>query len=65
MGRGNPPNQNHQPPICFVIRGNGVCRSYAWVQARDLESARARLAPLFPGCELVPAPQDEVPRHAS
>lgn len=65
MGRGNSSNQEHQPAICFVIQGKGMCRSYAWVQARDLESARARLAPLFPGCELIPAPANEVPMHVS
>lgn len=63
MAHAPPPTLERQPPMCFAIRGKRGAQRYAWVHARDLESARARLAPLFPGCELVPVEDSELGVH--
>ena len=40
--------------ICFEIHGETIGNAYACVNAIDEKAARARMAPLFPGCSLTP-----------
>lgn len=39
--------------FCFMIQGENICKAYAHVLASDVNAARARMAPLFRGCELI------------
>jgi hypothetical protein len=39
------------PLICLEIQ-RSFGRAFVYVSAPDLRTARARIAPLFPGCEL-------------
>ncbi len=46
----------------FEIKGRSIGRAYASIAATDANQAKARLTPLFPGCELIPLQSGEIPR---
>jgi hypothetical protein len=48
------PNDYLGTLICFEITGQNIGRCISCVTARDVETARARTAPLFNDCELTP-----------
>ncbi len=48
------------PVICFAVEREGSGTQYTCVFASDEASARARVAPLFPGCDLIPIDSSQV-----
>lgn len=46
---------------CFLVQSETLCETYAHVFATDEDSARARMAALFRGCELILADPNMLP----